>query len=77
MAAISTATDANTPTSAALRRGCVAELDTHSSIVRTVASGNSASSSWTFWRTTGSSVAGGASVRTTTSISGQTREAIG
>ena len=73
IAAISTATAANAPSSVALSRGCAALADSHSSIVRTVASGSSPSISCTFCRSAGSSVSGGTSARTTTSISGHAR----
>src|SRR5436309_1188147 len=53
MAAIKTAIAANTPTIAALSRGCSAELASHWSIVRTVARGTSASGACTLRRLRG------------------------
>jgi hypothetical protein len=52
----------------ALSRGWAALFESHSSTVRTVEIGSVASSSCTFWRTTGRIDSGDASVRTATSI---------
>jgi hypothetical protein len=59
--------------SIALSRGCDAPFDTQLSIVRTFEMGIWASSARIFSRTPGSSASGGSRVRTTMSISGQTR----